>query len=352
MDKKNKHKKILTKLYAAIICSILAFVTFAITMFSSGYGMKLLCLLGVITEKNYMKLAFADYALVCVIVGSILSVIVVQYPVALLQKLINAIERVGDGDYSVRLSQKKGYFRIVNVVSGKFNNMAQQLESTEMLSHDFITNFSHECKTPVNSINGFAKLLKNDSLTPEERNEYIDIIIQESEKLSNLSKSILSHSSLENTSILTNKENVNISEQIRAIIGSLFHNWYDKNIDIIFEEDEHYVNGNSDMLNLVWTNLIENAIKYTPEGGCIAVDLKSENDMITFSIRNPGNPIDEECQKRLFDKFYQADESHSTNGNGLGLAIAKRVVELHNGEIYLKKSDEECTEFVVSLPEE
>ena len=304
---------------------------------------------GLISEKYFYAAWVFDYALVCTIVGTLLAIVTVFRPMAKMTKLIEAMTKIKNGDFSVRLSAKKSG-RITKKTVAIFNNMAQQLESTEMLSHDFINNFSHEFKTPIASINGFAKLLKNDDLTPQEREEYLDIIIQESERLSNLSINILTLSRLEQQSILTNKTSYDVSEQIRIVIGTLYHKWADKKIEIIFEGEDILIEANREMLWQVWINLIDNAIKFSPENHQIIIEAKKTEADLIIKIKNSGKQLSEEHLHRIFDKFYQGDKSHSTNGNGLGLPMVKRIIELHEGTITAKNTDEGFVVFTVTLP--
>lgn len=305
---------------------------------------------GSFTEADAGRLYIFNYAISSIFVGSIVSIIAVHIPFSRMKRLINATKKIADGDFSVRLRKKITKGRLNNNLIDSFNHMAQQLQSTEMLSHDFINNFSHECKTPISSINGFAKILKNENLTKEERDEYIDIIIQESEKLSNLSRNILDLSKLENQAILTNKTDIDISEQIRMAIGAVYTKVAEKNVTVEFNAPEYFINGNKSMLESVWTNLLDNAIKFSPEGGTIRINITTDEDSIICLFSNGGTPISDEKQKRLFDRFYQADDSRSTGGYGLGLSITKRIVELHDGDIRLVKSDEKETVFEVRLP--
>ncbi len=323
-------------------------ILFSVTMLIVSYGWTLLYNLGYITESNYRRVYIFDFAVVTTLVGCAVSVFIVRLPVTWTTNLIKGIRSISHGNYDTRLRERK--IKQINKVAKEFNVMAQQLEITETLSHDFINNFSHECKTPIASINGFAKILKNKNLTEQERNEYLDIIIDESERLNNLATDILNLSRLENQMILTNAEKTDITEQIRETVARLYKSNAEKNIEIILSEERHFVNGNKSMLDIVWQNLISNAIKFSDENTVINIDVKTEKNTVIISIKNKGSVISEEQKSRLFEKFYQCDESHATKGNGLGLAIVKRITQLHEGDIVLKKSDENATVFEVTLP--
>ncbi len=350
MDKKIKRKKIYRQIKQTVLCGILALIIQTTTLMLVFLLSHILCKLGILNMDNYKAIAFFDFAAVCIFIGCTISVVVFHYPVAIFQKLMEAMEQIANGDYSARFDIKKP--KIIKNIADKFNNMAQQLGSTEKLSSDFINNFSHEFKTPIASINGFAKILKNNNLSDKERNECLDVIIQESARLSNLSTNILNLSKIEQQSILTNKERIDISEHLRLVIGALYPKWSKKNIEFIFNVEEFYITGNKEMLEQVWINLIDNAIKFSPEGGKINIAINTVADKIECTIENNGKPIPEESTEYIFNKFYKADKSHSTSGNGLGLPLVKKIAKLHNGDVYLKKSDEDGTVFAVSLPKQ
>lgn len=277
------------------------------------------------------------------------SIISVQLSVNVIMKFVKAYENIKNGNYSVRLSFRKS--KILQKTAVQFNDMALQLQKTEMLSSDFIGNFSHEMKTPVASIHGFAGLLKNDDIPTDTRNAYLDIIIQESESLSHLAERILLLSKLGEQTEIEQKTVVNVSEQLRIAVASAYSKWAEKNISIFSEENNYFTLGDAEMLNQVWTNLISNAIKFSPEGGKIKITASAEDGFIFIAIENQGNPIPEENHTDIFKKFYQCDKDSRNGGNGLGLPIAKQIVQLHGGSICVKKSDAKSTVFEVTLRE-
>ncbi len=348
MLKKKTNKYTIIK--TSILIGLLAFAVFLLISVLGGLILSTIRKAGLLTEKNWMVLWVVDFVGLYIILGGILSIFTINLPVKRMLHLIQAMERISMGDFSVRLKRKKNLSKIVPKTVDMFNKMAHQLESTETLSHDFINNFSHEFKTPIASINGFAKLLKDDSLTKEEKDEYLDIIIQESERLSNLSINILTLSKLEQQSILTNQTEFNICEQIRIIIGSLYHKWSEKNIDIVFEGNELEITANREMLGQVWVNLIDNAIKFAPENTQITLKIKSTDDGLIVRIINRISDSADGTFDRIFDKFYQGDTSHATSGNGLGLPMVKRIIELHSGEISAEIRNNNEAVFSVFLP--
>ncbi len=202
-----------------------------------------------------------------------------------------------------------------------------------MLRSDFVDNFSHEFKTPIVSIRGFAKLLKRQDISDEQRSEYIDIILNESSRLAELSTNMLNLVKIENQNILTDVKPVNISEQIRTSILLLEKKWIDKDLYVGADFDEFICPANEELIKQVWINILDNAIKYADERGLVEVTIRQDQNAIHVSIKNTGSEISAEMQKRIFDKFYQGDTSHSSEGTGIGLAISKKIVDLHNGTI-------------------
>lgn len=349
---RNKNRRVIIKnIQLSLLIGLCAFILISLTTTVTSWIFYFLREWGFITEKNFRIVWMFDFAIVCTILGSIISVIAVHRPVKKVTRLTEAMEEIANGNFTIRLKEKKLKInKITNKTVKMFNNMAQQLESTEMLSRDFINNFSHEFKTPIASINGFAKLLKDSALSPDEKAEYLDIIIQESERLSNLSINILSLSKLEQQSILTNKTDFNLTEQIRIIIGTLYQKWSAKNLDIVFEGNDVLIYANKEMLGQVWVNLLDNAIKFSSENSVINVYIDEKPEKITISLKNFSETIFPEQIDRIFDKFYQTDQSHSTNGNGLGLPMVKRIIELHNGTVKVRTENSEAVVFVIELP--
>ncbi len=287
------------------------------------------------------------FLFIALLLGLVISMLTSSFPLKWVRNLNDATKKIAKGDYSVRV-EEKGPTEIMEL-NHSFNYMAQELSSVELLRKDFVDNFSHEFKTPITSIIGFAKLLRNhDDLSKEEQNEYLDIIIEESQHLSDLSANILNVSKLENQSILTDVELCDVSELIRTSIVSIEMKWSQKNIDIKFDSDEICLYGNQQLLKELFINLLDNAVKFSPVGGVVKIKTKLEDDECQISISNMGAPITKEQQNHLFEKFYQVDASHSTNGSGLGLTIVKRIVELHQGKIEVK-SDHGYNTFTVTL---
>lgn len=258
------------------------------------------------------------------------------------------MHKVAKGDFTVTLPDSEESY--MHELNGAFNAMVRSLRSIETLKTDFISDFSHEFKTPISSICGFAKLLKNQNLSEEEKREYVDIIIAESERLSRLSKNALSISKLENSDGAIEKKTYRLDEQLRKCV-LIFQTEADgKQIDLSLSGEDVTFYGNEELLQQLWINLIGNAVKFTPEHGSIAIDISSGENVVRVSVSDTGCGMDEITKKRIFDKFWQADSSRTTVGNGLGLAIAKKIVDLSGGNIEVASEIGKGSTFTVVLP--
>ena len=284
-------------------------------------------------------------------IGFAVVITATAIPLKPVVNLINQMNRLASGDFQARLH----FGRLLTShptfaeLTDSFNKMAEELGSTEMLRNDFINNFSHEFKTPIVSIAGFARILKRESLTPGQQAEYLDIIEAESLRLSEMATNVLNLTRIENQSILTNVSQFNLSEQIRSCILLLEHKWSSKALNWKLDFGEVEVAGNEELLKQTWVNLIDNAIKFSPEGETVEISISEVPGRVSVTVANTGPEIPEEARERVFHKFYQADESHSSEGNGVGLAIVKRVVELHRGKVSVD-SGGGIVSFSVELP--
>ena len=266
--------------------------------------------------------------------------------------ITEGLREIAKGNFKARVaeSDKKRVITELGDLEKTFNQMASDLEGIEMFRNDFINNFSHEFKTPIVSIRGFARQLQSGNLTEEQRKEYIDIIVSESERLATMSQNVLLLTKLENQSIVTEKSEFYLDEQIRACILLLEKSWSDKNIELDIELDEIIYTFNEEMLSHVWINLFSNAIKFTPEGGKISCTLKKCDNGTAFEIKDSGEGMTDEVKERIFEKFYQGDSSHSTTGNGIGLNIVHRILTLAGGSITVESEPKKGAKFTVTLP--
>ena len=266
-----------------------------------------------------------------------------------IKELREGMQKIADGNFDTRLETKSTSDEIQEVFAG-FNMMAQELGSTEILQTDFVSNVSHEFKTPINAIEGYTMLLQSTENIDETENEYIEKILFNTRRLSSLVSNILLLSKLENQSIQTHREKYALDEQIREDILALESLWEPKNIEFDVDLDAVRYYGNKNVLHHVWSNLLSNAIKFSPNGGTIKMRLFKEKEKIVFYVEDSGPGLSEEAKKHLFDKFYQADTSHKEEGNGLGLALVKNIVSLCDGEISAENLDVGGCRFTVTLP--
>lgn len=288
-----------------------------------------------LNEEMDMITIVVFMSVISLILGWFLVFFSIRLPLRPIHTLISSMNRLAAGDYSARI-QSKGMLASHPAVQGindSFNKLAEELENTEMLSGDFVNNFSHEFKTPIVSIAGFARLLKRGNLTEQQRHAYLDSIEEESLRLSYMATNVLNLTKLENQTILTHVTQFNVSEQIRSAVLLLETKWSEKNIELQLELEEYSIWGSEELLKQVWINLMDNAVKYSSPDGVVRWDIRAEEEMVHVSVSNTGEEIPPEKQEKIFRKFYQGDESHATEGSGIGLAIVKRVVELHKGTV-------------------
>lgn len=265
----------------------------------------------------------------------------------------DAARRVAGGDYSVRIPPQRtdGKKDEFEVIYDDFNLMASELASTEMLKNDFVSNVSHELKTPLAVIQNYATVLQSEALDEEERREYSQKISEAADRLSTLVTNILQVNRLENQKIKPKTQPFNVSEAISRCILNYDLALEAKNITLDTNLDQDLVlDSDENLLDMVWNNLIGNAVKFTPENGRIQISLNKEGDVVRAVFADNGCGIAPDAIKHIFDKFYQADTSHATQGNGLGLALAKRIVTLLGGEISVQSEPGKGSEFIVLLP--
>ena len=349
MKRKNKGRMTLTLLLSASV-----FVVTLVTLLIIGLVLLVIERLGLLAQwmENASILSFfAIIAASSLAGGTLLALLLGTFPLRSINQMTAGLHSLASGDYKARILPGKILSSIppVRDMIDSFNTTAAELEGTEVLRSDFINNFSHEFKTPIVSIAGFASLLKQGNLDPKEQAEYLDIIESESKRLSLMATNVLNLTKVENQAILTDVTTFNVSEQLRTCVLLLERKWETKGLDMNLELEEHTITGSPELLKQVWVNLLDNAIKFSPEGQTVEISAKEEGSTLAVSISNTGSYIPQEQQAAVFRKFYQADRSHNTEGNGIGLAVVKRVVELHGGSIQLE-SNPAFTKFTVTLP--
>lgn len=269
-----------------------------------------------------------------------------------IDRMSEAMRKVTDGDFGIHIdeaSAKRCCVKNIETMFTDFNKMVDGLNSNEMLKTDFITNVSHEFKTPLAAIEGYASLLSATELNEEQR-EYTTNIIRSASRLTTLTGNILRLSKLDNQQIPLKKSEFSLDEQIRQAILLQEKSWSDKCLDIEPELDSVSYTGYEELMQHVWSNLTSNAIKFTPKNGSITFTLHENTDSVIATVTDNGIGMSEAEQHHVFDKFYQADTNHSAEGNGLGLPLVKKIVEMHNGSISVKSAPNEGSTFTVILP--
>ena len=280
--------------------------------------------------------------------GTIACVFASKKLLRFIYQLQNGIKKVAAGDFTVQLEEGK-HIGEVNHLLQDFNKMVQDLKSIETLKDDFVTNVSHEIKTPLAAMEGCIALLKEETLTPEERIEYVELIENSVKRLSLLTANIPRLSKLDNQAILYDQVVFGLDEQIRQAILLLEHKWSSKNMHLKIYLNPVEIRANKELLMQVWVNLIDNAIKFSKNGSDIIIELTAVDGIAYVNITDFGIGMAEETCSHIFQKFYQGDKSRSNQGNGLGLALVKRIVELSGGKIIVSSTPGRGSKFVVEL---
>ncbi|MDY5221259.1 MAG: HAMP domain-containing sensor histidine kinase [Eubacteriales bacterium] len=267
-----------------------------------------------------------------------------------IRSLGSAMNRVAGGDFKIRLASRSRSGDIQQLYRD-FNVMVSELEKTEVLQSDFVSNVSHEFKTPINAIEGYAMLLQDTPQATPEQREYIDRILLNTRRLSSLIGDILLLSKVENQTIASEATAFRLDEQVRQSILLLEPQWSEKEIEFDVELEELSYRGDPRLLLHVWNNLIGNAVKFNPPNGAVRLRLVRADGGVVFTVEDEGPGIPPEARKHIFDKFYQGDSSHRQEGNGLGLALVKRILNACGGEIFMENLPERGCRFTVTLPD-
>ena len=310
-----------------------------------GASYALNYIFGISIDLSLFTLIFIFASLVAFVVTLFLN----QRVLAPIRELSKAMTRVASGDFKVRLEPSSSVEDIKDMYE-HFNTMTAALDKTEMLQSDFVSNVSHEFKTPINAIEGYAMLLQGTSANQAEQADYVDNILLNTQRLSDLIGNILLLSKLDNQISPETRTSFRLDEQIRQSLLMLENQWEPKEIEFDVELEEISYHGNESMLLQVWNNLIGNAVKFSPAQGLVSIQLKRADDQIICSIADEGPGIPEGEQPHIFDKFYQSDSSHKQEGNGLGLALVKRIVDIAGGSISVSNNPDKGCTFTVALP--
>jgi len=271
-----------------------------------------------------------------------------------IEQFVEATNEIASGNFDVRIKHKNenpARWTEIDLIIENINRMAEDLAGIETLRSDFVSNVSHELKTPLATMQNYATLLQMPDLSAEEQKEYTDAIVMGSRRLSELITNILRLNKLENQQIFPKAQNFDLSEQLTESLLQFEDVWEQKQIDLNAEIDERVcVTADEELLKIVWNNLLSNAMKFTPEGGVISVYLKEIDGNAVIRVADTGCGMDEQTVTHIFEKFYQADSSHATPGNGLGLALVQRILNIVGGSIRVQSKPEEGSVFTVVLP--
>ena len=296
---------------------------------------------------NFLTIIFF-FLTISVFVGTAISIFVARRILKPIAKFSRAAAEVAKGNFDIRLDETESIEEIQEL-SRNFNLMTRELSSIETLRNDFVVNVSHEFKTPIAAIEGYATLLQDESLPQTDRRDYIRMIVDSARQLANLSENILRLSKLENQEVLVEKNEFRLDEQIRQAVLLLEPEWSRKNLNLQIDLQKSLYVGDEHLLWQIWINLLGNAVKFTPEGCDIAVKLYRNPTAVVVRIHDTGCGMTDEVRRHIFDKFYQGDTARKADGNGLGLALVKRIVELCDGSVEVQSKPGEGSIFTVSL---
>ena len=332
----------------SVMFSLLIFLSLTVTVLLTGALAVLLYHLGILAGPNQGIGIFLAVA-ASVFVGTLLSKFAGRQPLSAITAMSEAAKEVAKGNFDISLSEDCPVEELQNMAHN-FNLMAKELAGTELLRTDFVENVSHEFKTPLSAIEGYVTLLQKKDLSEEKRQEYTGKILYNTRRLSALTSNILLLSRLENQELGIQKELFCLDEQLREVILAQEEGWATKELELEIDLEAADYCGSKDLLVHVWENILSNAVKFAPQGGIIRVLLRREDGQVLVCIADNGPGMSEVVRQRVFEKFYQGDASRSSQGNGLGLALAKRIVDLHDGEISASTKEGKGTTFTVSLP--
>lgn len=344
MKKKSKKTSFSALGYAVFFITISSVVSIAVLIYSKI----------VESASNNFQVALIMLAVILVL-STIFTIIdmvrrkeMIEKPV---KKILEATKKIAKGDFSARLSPRHSLdsFDEFDFIFENINIMSAELEKNEVLKSDFIANVSHEIKTPLAIIQNYANALKDNSLNEKTKAEYSSILILATKRITNLVENILKLNKLENQTLIVEKKQINLGEMLRECVLSFEDEIEKKSINLDCEIDDIIILSDKSYLQLIWNNLLSNAIKFSKVGGMINVSVKSENGFAVVKIKDDGIGMNEETGRRIFDKFYQGDTSHSQEGNGLGLALVKKVIDVIGGIVSVESQVGVGSEFTVKL---
>ncbi len=345
MLNKKRHSK-LWLYFAGVIFATIS----VIFLFISLFWLALFKLDYIAIDPRDRHIPLFVFAVGSLLVGTVIAVFVGKLIIRPVQSIGNAFDELSRGNFDVKVSEEQRIAEIREMAQ-RFNTMVYDLSHIETLRRDFVANVSHEFKTPISSIEGYATLLQNHKLSQEKQDRYIEKILENSRKLSSMSGNILLLSKLENQETVLNLSEYRLDEQIRQCVLMLENKWTLKQIEFDIDMPKITYYGSQALLDQVWLNIIDNAIKHSPDRSCIGIKLTQRAGLLCVSVTDNGDGMTKEVQKHIFEKFYQADRSRTSEGNGLGLALVKRIVDLCKGTITVSSAPDCGSTFTVELPD-
>lgn len=342
------NKKSGSKLW--VRCTALVFVTIISVFVITALFMFALFEFNVVdVDPRGKRIPIVFFAISCLLLGTLITVYVGRMFVQPIQNISRAFDELSKGNFDVKVPENEKITE-VREMAKHFNAMTYDLSHIETLRSDFVANVSHEFKTPIASIEGYATLLQNHSLSAEKHDRYVEKILDNSKRLTSLSGNILMLSKLENQETVPGQEEYRLDEQIRRCILMLESKWSAKHIEFEMELPRITYYGSEALLDQVWINIIDNAIIHSYDGGFIQISISESSEKLTVIIADNGEGMTDEVQKHIFEKFYQGDQSRKSEGSGLGLSLVKRIVELCDGSIEVKSTPGNGAALLVTIP--
>lgn len=333
---------------------IVFFLTFVSLSFSAGYFIvaRIYQLFHLETSDYFRHMAEVVISILTMaVVGFLMSLMMKSRRHNLFHEVLEALSRIAKGDFNVYLDLNVGRENQFTKLIDHINHMAKQLKQLEEMRQEFISNVSHEIQSPLTSIMGFARALKYDQLSSEERNHYLSIIETESKRLSKLSDNLLKLTSLESQHHPFERHSYRLDQQLRTIILACEPTWMEKELELDVSLEKAHIIADEDLMSQVWTNLIHNSIKFTPNHGMIRIQLDKADDKTIVKISDTGIGISKKDIIHVFERFYKADKARdrSKGGSGLGLSIVKKIIEMHEGTIFVESKEGKGTTFTITL---
>lgn len=343
--------KAFNKLYRRVLA--LVFTTFGLAV------LLLLFLIFLLTRTNLFatEVISENTGLVVVlgvvslmIIAQIITIVFVEWFIQPVRRMSDAINRIAQGDFDVEIDSSKFRKEMKNIADD-LNKMARELKSIEVMRSDFVSNVSHEFRAPLSAIQGYVTLLSNNNLTEEQRKDYFLKLSESTRRLTGLTDNVLRLSRLESQNIVAEPRLFSLDEQLRCAVLVFEQQWTEKNITPELDLPGCEYNGNEELLNQMWLNLIGNAVKFSDENGKIGVRIDTaDEDFVAVTVSDDGIGMTEDVKKHIFEKFYQADTSRRIEGNGLGLALVKTVADLTGSRIEVESEPGKGSVFTVKLP--